>query len=448
MTSSTKATIKDRSPELFGRGIDRLLFGDEGPAADAEGDVRRSAGSRAPETPREEAYLDVTDLQPAMPEDDAAHLAQAAEEFLQAGHSSGQQPPSANQPSAAPTNGASAVTNGSAAADQGTTPRPGGGSFAVGTPAAAPLAAHSAAPAGGRQVGAPGGGADAVDSRLDANVAARLDPVYSKEDAREILRRLRPADLKALDQEIDALYTKAATLLSGNRKEATTAFEILRKARVMLLKDPELYADAEYLVRQVAARMNQIEQSVTRGQANAPRLFAFQTLWMLPLALLALVTTVGGVGFTDWLGRILGISTAPDRMNWAVLLLSTLAWGGIGGVTSALWSLYHHVSVMRDYDPVENLWYYSQPVLGMVLGSIVFLILGAGFLIVQVDVGSADAAMGTRLLPAVVAVIAGFRQTMVLDLIERVIALLTPARNEAQVESEAALQNPPAEPTI
>lgn len=448
MTSSTKATIKDRSPELFGRGIDRLLFGDEGPAVDA--DTRRSAGLRDPEAPREEAYLDVTDTQPAMPEDDAAHLAQAAEEFLQAGS----QPDYSSQPIAAPTNGAPMAANGSAAAGQGAMPRPGGGSFAVGVPAAAapaaqPLVAYPAAPSGGRKVGAPPAGGDSGDdSGLSSDVPTRPDTIYSKQDAREILRRLRPADVKALDQEIDALYAKAATLLSGNRKEATTAFEILRKARVMLLKDPELYADAEYLVRQVAARMNQIDQSITGGKANAARLFVFQTAWMLPLALLALVTTVGSVTFTNWLGRFLGIASDPDRMNWAVLLLSTLAWGGIGGVTSALWSLYHHVSVMRDYDPVENLWYYSQPVLGMVLGGIVFLILGAGFLIVQVDVGSTDAAMGTRLLPAVVAVIAGFRQTMVLDLIERVIALLTPARNEAQVESEAALQNPPVEPTI
>jgi hypothetical protein len=142
-----------------------------------------------------------------------------------------------------------------------------------------------------------------------------------------------------------------------------------------------------------------------------------------------------------------------DQLNWAVLFLSTLAWGGIGGVTSALWSLHHHISVARDYDPVENLWYFSQPVMGIVLGGIVFLVMGAGFLVVQVDLSTtSDAALGARLLPAAIAVIAGFRQSMVLDLIERVIALIIPGQAEEtqslQATYQPASQQPPEEPMI
>lgn len=90
--------------------------------------------------------------------------------------------------------------------------------------------------------------------------------------------------------------------------------------------------------------------------------------------------------------------------------------------------------MQRDYDPVENLWYYSQPVLGMVLGGIVFLIMGSGFLVVQVNLTAQDAALGARLLPAAIAVVAGFRQAMVLDLIERIIALIMPGKPEEQPE--------------
>ena len=300
----------------------------------------------------------------------------------------------------------------------------------------------------GRRVGLPGadasgpGGAKtkAGESELSGRLSKQELDALSKEDVREILRRLHKSDLAALDKEVDILYDKTSTLLSGNRHETTVAFEILRKVRLMLLKDPEQFAQMEYLVRQVRSRINQIEQSIEAGKRNAPRIFTYEVIWLIFLGAFALVTTVGGTTFSAWMAYLLGVTPDSERLNWAVLFLSTLAWGGIGGVTSALWSLYYHISIQRDYDPIENLWYYSQPVLGMVLGGIVFLIMGSGFLVVQVDLSGQDAALGARLLPAAVAVIVGFRQTVVLDLIERVIDLIAPPKTE-----ETTLPTPPSE---
>jgi hypothetical protein len=56
----------------------------------------------------------------------------------------------------------------------------------------------------------------------------------------------------------------------------------------------------------------------------------------------------------------------------------------------------------------------------------VYLIIGAGFLVVQVDLSAADAAFGARLLPATIALVVGFRQNVVLDMIDRIVSLLTP----------------------
>lgn len=163
---------------------------------------------------------------------------------------------------------------------------------------------------------------------------------------------------------------------------------------------------------------------------------------MVVFALLAMVTTVNGTTFSAWVAYLLGVNVDNEQLTWVVLFVSTLAWGGIGGVTSALWSLYHHISVDRDYNPVENLWYYSQPVLGMVLGGFVFLVFSAGFLVVQVDLGGQDAALGARLLPAAIAVVAGFRQNMVLDLVERIVALIVPSQQNPDSTLQAAVQQP------
>ena len=302
---------------------------------------------------------------------------------------------------------------------------------------------------GKRDVGTPGADVHGpgVDGKKDkAELSARLSKqdldALTPQDIREIMKRLHKGDLAELDKEVDRQYDRVSTLLSGNRREATVAFEILRKARMILLKDPEQFAQAEYLVRQVQSRVHQIELSVEAGKRNAPKIFVYEVVWMIFLSIAALVTTVGGTTFSAWMAALLGVQPDSERLNWAVLFLSTLAWGGIGGVTSALWSLYYHVSIQRDYDPIENLWYYSQPVLGMVLGGMVFLIMGAGFLIVQVDLSGAEAALGARLLPAAVAVIVGFRQTVMLDLIERAIGLIAPAKPE----EEPTLPTPPSEP--
>lgn len=292
-------------------------------------------------------------------------------------------------------------------------------------------------------VGVPGADADAPDKGvgilpheegpgLSEDLIERKPRRVTPKEREEILERLASSDLAKLDREVDKLYDKVAMLMSGDGKQATIAFELLRQARQYILEDPEQYAEAEFLVQQVQAQINRIERSIQQGRRYGLWLFLYQVVWAIALGVLALMTTVSGTAFAQWVAFFLGVPADSEGLAWAVLFLSTLAWGGIGGVTSAFWSLHYHISVKRDYDPVENMWYLSQPVLGMVLGGIIYLIMASGFLIVQVDLSGADAALGARLLPATVAVVAGFRQTVVLTLIERIVELVAPTQEEEE----------------
>lgn len=286
----------------------------------------------------------------------------------------------------------------------------------------------------GVPVGAPvtaldGGETNPEDGELSATLVQRDLPAMSRKEIEEILDRLPKSDLRALDKQIDQLYEDVTVFFSGKRREITVAFEILRKARIILLKDPEQYAEAEFYVHQVQARVHQVRQSIEEGSRYWPRLLMYQTAWLVVLSIVALITTVNGASFEKWIAFLLGVPGASESVGWAVLFISTLAWGGIGGATSAMWSLYYHISVQRDYEPIENLWYYTQPLIGMVLGGIVFLIMGAGFLVVEATPTVGVGSMGARLVPAVIAVVAGFRQTVVLDLIERIVGLITSSQN-------------------
>lgn len=280
------------------------------------------------------------------------------------------------------------------------------------------------------------GGQNAAEiEELPATLIDRELPAMSRKEIEEILERLPKSDLRALDKQIDQLYEDVTVLFSGKRREITVAFEVLRKARIILLKDPEHFAEAEYYVRQVQARVHQVRQSIDEGGRYWPRILAYQTAWLVVLAIVALITTVNGASFERWIAYLLGVPIASESVGWAILFISTLAWGGIGGATSAMWSLYYHISVQRDYEPIENLWYYTQPLIGMVLGGIVFLIMGAGFLVVETTPTVGAGSMGARLVPAVIAVIAGFRQTVVLDLIERIVGLIAPVTNDPRSDT-------------
>ena len=102
-------------------------------------------------------------------------------------------------------------------------------------------------------------------------------------------------------------------------------------------------------------------------------------------------------------------------------------WGGIGGVVGALYMLWWHVANLQDFDGQYSLWYLVQPLMGLVLGGIMFLVLAGGFLVVQVDLTNPKATTAVRLLPYLVAVLAGFRQNWVYEQLDRLMALFTPA---------------------
>ena len=489
-----KVTIKGRGPELFGRGID-LLFGEtSSDVAQVQGEDRLFAApadlngaAQALAQPdhftasmspaREQAYLDlpITSLPAASPADDYLRLAAEAffSTYAMLTSTNGALPaakpvapqvlgatveePASPQPAQEPSPVISWVEPpifGSEPSMPAPTTHEGNimpSSPVEPTDAAATTPQEDQPEAAqGRKAGVPSsnGRAGGADSALSPDIVLREGSTLTEQEAQEILSKLRPRDLNALDRETDALYEKTATLLAGDRQEASVAFDILRRVRLILLKEPEQFATAEYLVNQVRARVNQIELSLEGGRTYGPRIFAYQTVWMVVLSALALITTVNGTSFSAWVAYFLGVPANSEQANWAVLFISTLAWGGIGGVTSALWSLYHHVSVARDYDPVENLWYYSQPVLGMVLGGIVFLVMGAGFLVVQVDLAAQDVALGARLLPAAIAVVAGFRQNMVLDLIERIISVILPSQQQQSSSLQKVVEQPREEPLI
>ena len=62
------------------------------------------------------------------------------------------------------------------------------------------------------------------------------------------------------------------------------------------------------------------------------------------------------------------------------------------GWWARLYPLWWHISEQQDFDRHYLTWYLVQPLLGLVLGGIVFLLMAGGFLLLQVNLQDPNAA--------------------------------------------------------
>jgi len=227
---------------------------------------------------------------------------------------------------------------------------------------------------------------------------------------------------RALHQQIDELYKQVTTEFSSPPGNADQMLTLLQEARQILLESPENYVAAEYRIAQVRSTMSRTRESRAQSAHLAPRVFVYEVVWLV-LFLLGLVFAAPLAGVFTRAGDITGATASDLFPFW-----NTLMWGGIGGIIGALYALWWHVSDQQDFDRQYVMWYLVQPIMGVVLGGIVFLLLTGGFLILQIKPSDPNA--GARLLPYLVAVLAGFRQNFIYNQFDKLISLFAPSGNQ------------------
>jgi len=227
---------------------------------------------------------------------------------------------------------------------------------------------------------------------------------------------------RALHQQIDELYQQVTAEFSSPPGNADHMLKLLQEARQILLESPENYVAAEYRIAQVRSTMSRTRESRTQSARLAPRVFVYEVVWLV-LFLLGLVFAAPLAGVFTRAGNITGATASDLFPFW-----NTLMWGGIGGIIGALYALWWHVSDQQDFDQQYVMWYLVQPIMGVVLGGIVYLLLAAGFLVLQITPSDPNA--GARLLPYLLAVLAGFRQNFIYNQFDRLVSLFAPSGNQ------------------
>lgn len=227
-------------------------------------------------------------------------------------------------------------------------------------------------------------------------------------------------DVMVVDKEIAVLF-KAINRHSEARRENTGhALSLLREAKEIVLSQPHRIQRAEYNIQQ--ARLILERAKVSRRQS---RLLALRTVWRLILWLAVL----GGLGaalhlYPQVIGEI--VSRAAFRLGWEEALFVPALWavvaGGAGGCLGTIAFLVERVRIHQEFDDQYILRTTVQPLMGVILGLLVFGILAVGFN----SLGSSLRIHPlTTFLPAAIALPVGLWQEYVYALIFRLTRLLT-----------------------
>ena len=225
--------------------------------------------------------------------------------------------------------------------------------------------------------------------------------------------------------QIDQLYKEISEQFTTPPDVAEKLLGMLREARQMMIDTPEEFGNAEYRVMQVAIAVERRRQSRQQARTLGPWLFFYLSFWLVAFAA-GLIYSNQATDYVRILGRF-----SESQVASLTPALMTMLWGGIGGAVAGLYALWYHIADRQDFNRTYSMWYYVQPLMGLVLGAIMFLILAGGFLIVQVNITDPNNNTGAQLIPYLVAVLAGFKQEFVYDQLERLVAVFVPSAAKA-----------------
>jgi hypothetical protein len=280
-------------------------------------------------------------------------------------------------------------------------------------------------------------------SAEEAAAAATRPPeaIALSEEQREELLRRRPVQKQfaELDRAIDTQYERILhENLSVNKTITDWTHNMLAEARAILLaREVDKLPRAEWLIEQVRARLDRACESRDQANRYSVPILVWGVIWFVlfvyfifnPMLLLNLIT------FGD----------ASDPLLNARVFLQSLFFGGIGGVAAVFYHLFKYMRA-RSFDSQYVLSYFGKPLMGMITGSIVYLMFfGARFIGVSLfSSATPDSNIeGLRFIIYLVAIYAGFKENAVFDLLNRLIKAILGSQDEEEEEAAA----PPAPAT-
>lgn len=235
-------------------------------------------------------------------------------------------------------------------------------------------------------------------------------------ETEEMLELLITDDLiVSLWQRIDDVEQRVIEALPPASPKHTEMLDRIKFARNLLLGGKQNFEDAARQVANVENHMVFLPRMQEDSRRVGYRIFFFEVFTLIIFAAAAILI------------HLFAESVAIDSITpvYVRMFFWTVLAGGIGGVLASLWSLKVHITDRQDFDRQHEMWYILTPVKGMILGVFMFGIAVAQ-LLVPLNVESPT----SMALIIVVALALGFQQNVFFDLLARVLAVLSPKKND------------------
>jgi len=218
----------------------------------------------------------------------------------------------------------------------------------------------------------------------------------------------------------------------NNLDMAREMFDELMAARAYLMAGRDHYEEAKRYVDEVEYRITLLQRVQEASRTVGWRLFWYE------IAALALLTA-GLFGlpylvhkYAPLLGYKETANAALESVLWLVNGVKSTLWGGLGGVTGALYALWRHVARDQDFDPQYRMWYYTNPIMGVVLGAFIYLAMEAGIISMTSVQQSGQIAAAPIF---VLAWLSGFQQNVAYDIVRRLLKVFQVAENSKSKSS-------------
>lgn len=221
-----------------------------------------------------------------------------------------------------------------------------------------------------------GSGGIYMDVDVDSDVGLESPFGRQKERPRatDLFAPTRPADGTLLGQLVDetrlhelwdlieALQDEVVEQITGDRERTDVYQQELLIASGLLLESRENYDDAKAIAYRIRADLNRDRQVSEDIRRNRPLVLNYIVGWGIALVLLALMN-----------GLVKNIADNIEAPFFAAAYLPTV-FGAAGGLFLAYSTLHKHTSVRRDFDSIHLPWYLFSPLVGGLMGFLVFLL--------------------------------------------------------------------------
>jgi hypothetical protein len=266
-----------------------------------------------------------------------------------------------------------------------------------------------------------------ADAAAAAQVGAPEGLQLTPEQQAELSRRRSVQEkLANLDKAIDGQYERILQdNVSVNKSITDWCQNMLAEANeIVLNREVGKLAKAEWNVEQVRARLDRAVES----QKLTKR-------WVLPIIFWGLAWFVAFVYLIfnpAPIVQLLNATNISDALLSPEIFLQALFFGGIGGVSAVFYHLFKYTRE-RTFDSQFVASYFGKPIMGMILGSIIYLTLfGARFVGLAVfgaQTGGSDVT-GLRYIVYVTAIATGFKENLAFDLLNRTIKTVLGSEEE------------------